>query len=336
MSGATPGGESIALLHRKGSKSRAPILQEFLAKGVPDEGLGDTSKGKRPLHVPPPLSPSKKQRLAFPEPKPMPRDSSRIREESTVVIVQESRVDPSGKEPVPLDNDEEQVHYEYDDTDTYLTELDDADDESDFETMSEAVPVMFPTSGHFEPVVDFEGVFGVLEFAPAIDTTATPTPAHVLHANATIAIAQIHLEVAQRKKEELELNLAELTKKWDSQVTELQTETKKLSIIRYQAAPIDPRILREQAQKGAHEEKDATINKANATIAIAQIHLEVAQRKKEELELNLAELTKKWDSQVTELQTETKKLSIIRYQAAPIDPRILREQAQKGAHENLL
>ncbi|ONK78071.1 uncharacterized protein A4U43_C02F13990 [Asparagus officinalis] len=73
-----------------------------------------------------------------------------------------------GKESILLDDDEEQVDYEPDDTDTYLTEpynvgLDGdidvssyiPDDEPDFGTMGEAVPVSFPTGGHFEPVVNF-------------------------------------------------------------------------------------------------------------------------------------------------------------------------------------
>ncbi|ONK61093.1 uncharacterized protein A4U43_C08F26180 [Asparagus officinalis] len=63
------------------------------------------------------------------------------------------------KEPIPLDDKEEQVNYGHDDTDAYLTELDDIDDESDFETMGEVMPTSFPLSGHFEPVANFEGIF---------------------------------------------------------------------------------------------------------------------------------------------------------------------------------
>ncbi|ONK60105.1 uncharacterized protein A4U43_C08F14380 [Asparagus officinalis] len=83
----------------------------------------------------------------------------------------------------------------------------------------------------------------------------------------------------------------------------------------------------------AIEEKDTVINEAKTIITAAQARLEAAQHQKLELELNLAELTKKWDSQVMKFQAETKRLLIIRSQAAPIDPRILKEKAQNGAHE---
>ncbi|ONK72580.1 uncharacterized protein A4U43_C04F20890 [Asparagus officinalis] len=75
------------------------------------------------------------------------------------------------------------------------------------------------------------------------------------------------LEVARHQKEELELNLAELTKKCDSKVAELQAEMERLSIIRSQAILVDPRVLREQVQKGAHEVGDARMAEC-----VAQIH----------------------------------------------------------------
>ncbi|ONK73164.1 uncharacterized protein A4U43_C04F27930 [Asparagus officinalis] len=48
----------------------------------------------------------------------------------------------------------------------------------------------------------------------------------------TIAATRACLEATQHQKEELELNLAELTKRWDSQVSEPQTKMEHLSIIR--------------------------------------------------------------------------------------------------------
>ncbi|ONK73026.1 uncharacterized protein A4U43_C04F26330 [Asparagus officinalis] len=62
---------------------------------------------------------------------------------------------------------------------------------------------------------------------------------------------------------------------------------------------------------GAIQEKDTIINEAKVTIAVAQVHLETAQHQKEEFELDLAESTKRWDSQVAELQAEIERLSVI-------------------------
>ncbi|ONK78033.1 uncharacterized protein A4U43_C02F13490 [Asparagus officinalis] len=106
--------------------------------------------------------------------KPVPKGSSRIREESPIVPVQGPRIGSSGKESIPLDNKEEQVDYGHDDTDAYLTELDDVgdisdiDDEHDFRIVGEAMPTSFLVSGHFEPVIDFKGAYGVLVSVPAI------------------------------------------------------------------------------------------------------------------------------------------------------------------------
>ncbi|ONK61003.1 uncharacterized protein A4U43_C08F24970 [Asparagus officinalis] len=60
-------------------------------------------------------------------------------------------------------------------------------------------------------------------------------------------LAHARLEAGQHQNEDVELNLVELTKKWDSQVAKLQAKTKRLSSIRSQAAPIDSRILKEKA-----------------------------------------------------------------------------------------
>ncbi|ONK74131.1 uncharacterized protein A4U43_C03F3090 [Asparagus officinalis] len=95
--------------------------------------------------------------------------------------------------------------------------------------------------------------------------TDVPTTTTMV-AKATTAEAQTCLETAQHQ-EELELNLAELTKKWDSQVVELQAETERLSVIRSQVIPINPRALKEQAQKGAHEVRDTRVAEC-----VAQIH----------------------------------------------------------------
>ncbi|ONK60395.1 uncharacterized protein A4U43_C08F17960 [Asparagus officinalis] len=75
------------------------------------------------------------------------------------------------------------------------------------------------------------------------------------------------------------------------------------------------------------KELDAIINEAKATIAVAQARLEVAHHQKEELELDLAELTKKWDSHIVELQAKMERLSVVKSQAVLLNPRILREQA---------
>ncbi|ONK73163.1 uncharacterized protein A4U43_C04F27920 [Asparagus officinalis] len=62
----------------------------------------------------------------------------------------------SCKEPIPLDNKEEQVDYGQDDTDVYLTEPKDvgnfsdvggSDDESDFRIMGEDMLLSLPLSG---------------------------------------------------------------------------------------------------------------------------------------------------------------------------------------------
>ncbi|ONK60129.1 uncharacterized protein A4U43_C08F14620 [Asparagus officinalis] len=90
---------------------------------------------------------------------------------------------------ISLDDDEEKMDYEHDDTDAYLIEIEDAsdagniggslympDDKPDFGAMGE-VAQAFSTSGHFKPVVDFEGASGALESTPAINTTEAPVPA---------------------------------------------------------------------------------------------------------------------------------------------------------------
>ncbi|ONK64538.1 uncharacterized protein A4U43_C07F27140 [Asparagus officinalis] len=112
-------------------------------------------KGKQSLHIPPLQSPSKKQCLVNPELEPVPRDSSRVREESPVVPIQDPKVISSGKEPIHVDDNVELVDYEDDDPNTYSIE---------------------PNGSHFEPVVDFEVAFDVLEPASDVDMTQAPTP----------------------------------------------------------------------------------------------------------------------------------------------------------------
>ncbi|ONK76068.1 uncharacterized protein A4U43_C03F23550 [Asparagus officinalis] len=97
------------------------------------------------------------------------------------------------KEPIPLDDKEEQVDYGHNDTNAYLTNPDDVgnlgdigsslympDDESDFGTIGEAIPTYFPTSGCFETVIDFEGASGILASVPATEMTEASTPTPVL------------------------------------------------------------------------------------------------------------------------------------------------------------
>ncbi|ONK78181.1 uncharacterized protein A4U43_C02F15390 [Asparagus officinalis] len=149
-------------------------------QGVPGRGQG---KENRSLHISPPPPSSKKQRLASPEPKPMARDSLRTREEFSAILVQ----GPS-KEPIPIDDEEEQVDYEHDDTDAYLTRPNDSGDLTNTYCSS-----TFSQSCIVAPIL----------------------------AKVTTVVARMRLEEAQHQKEELEFNLAELTKKWDSQVVKL-------------------------------------------------------------------------------------------------------------------
>ncbi|ONK60966.1 uncharacterized protein A4U43_C08F24600 [Asparagus officinalis] len=130
------------------SRLSQPFIEEYL--------VGDGGKGKRTLHVLPPLPSLKKQCLASLESEPVPRDSSRIRKQYPTNPIQEPRIGSSGKEPIPLDDEEEQVDYGHNDTDTYLTELEDAgdlgdigisDDESDFGAVGEAMSTPFSMSG---------------------------------------------------------------------------------------------------------------------------------------------------------------------------------------------
>ncbi|ONK73171.1 uncharacterized protein A4U43_C04F28010 [Asparagus officinalis] len=77
------------------------------------------------------------------------------------------------KEPIPLDDDEEQVDYENDDIDAYLIEPGDAsfdnnvsgssykpDDDLNFKAIGEAIPTLFLMGSHFEPMDGFEGASG--------------------------------------------------------------------------------------------------------------------------------------------------------------------------------
>ncbi|ONK58317.1 uncharacterized protein A4U43_C09F10960 [Asparagus officinalis] len=135
----------------------------------------------------------------------MPRDSLRIREEFPVVLMQKTKVSPSGKESIPLDDDEEQVDCEHDDTDAYLTEPDDEGLDGDINSSSYMLQLdrtkppqfrimlhngLFSPVGidrsipslrtsHFEPIVNVEGAFNVLELMLTIDMTAALTPALV-------------------------------------------------------------------------------------------------------------------------------------------------------------
>ncbi|ONK58445.1 uncharacterized protein A4U43_C09F12840 [Asparagus officinalis] len=206
-----------------------------------------------------------------------------------------------GKEHILLD-DEEQVDYEFDETDTYLTAPDDRsfdgdigdfsfmpNDEHDFGIIGGAVPMSFLASGNFEPVANFEG--GVLKYTPTIDTTVafasalislvwhkqvvhesfvedddgsvSPIPVGVgrvaLLGQSNHCLAQTQLEATHHKNDELELKSTELVKEWDLRAMELEAETKRLAVIMTQAALVDPRVLREKAQRDAQEVRDSRI-----------------------------------------------------------------------------
>ncbi|ONK60815.1 uncharacterized protein A4U43_C08F22950 [Asparagus officinalis] len=131
--------------------------------------------------------------------------------------------DISDKESIPLDDEEEQVDYGHDNTDAYLTEPDDIGD-----------------IGNIGSSLYMPGTF---------------------NQSCVVAPLLARLKAAQHQKKDIELNLAELTKKWDSQVVELQAKTKRLFVIRSQAALINSRILKEKAQKGVHEVRDSRMAK---------------------------------------------------------------------------
>ncbi|ONK64193.1 uncharacterized protein A4U43_C07F23070 [Asparagus officinalis] len=224
---------------------------------------------------------------------------------------------PDGKETIPLDDKEEQVDYGHDDNDAYLIEPEDAenssdvggsDNDSDFTAMSEAMLAPFPMSSGFELNTSFEGASGVLASAHGFEMTEALAPMLaslvqqrlVIYGDfdddddisislvpvrvereepsgpkpscdegpsidaATLSKPEAHLDAAQHQNKGLELDLAKLTKKWDSQVTELQAEIERLSITRSQVILVDPRVLRKQDQKGAHEVRDARMGECVA------------------------------------------------------------------------
>ncbi|ONK60909.1 uncharacterized protein A4U43_C08F23960 [Asparagus officinalis] len=108
----------------------------------------------------------------------MPRGSSRIKEESPTVLVQEPQIGSS-------EDEEEKVDYGHDNTDDYLTELDDAGDIGDISSslympVGEAMATSFLASGCFESVINYEGVSGVLASVLAIETTKAPALAPIL------------------------------------------------------------------------------------------------------------------------------------------------------------
>ncbi|ONK78220.1 uncharacterized protein A4U43_C02F15870 [Asparagus officinalis] len=170
------------------------------------------------------------------------RDSSRVRKDPPVYPVQEPKMMKRNKWIMG------------DDTDAYLTVPKDAgnfgdiggsDDESDFEAVSEAMHAPFPTSSGFEPVTDFEGVEQEEPLVPKPSYDEGPSMAI-----ATLSEPEVSYTGVEVVPMEEPTTMAMV-------VTELQAETERLSIIRCQAIPVDPRVFREQAQKGAHVVRDA-------------------------------------------------------------------------------
>ncbi|ONK78294.1 uncharacterized protein A4U43_C02F16770 [Asparagus officinalis] len=213
-----------------------------------------------------------------------------------------------GKEPIPLD-DEKQVDYELDDTNAYLTEHDDKGFDSDIGDSSFMPSMMniilrswvWQSLCNFLLAVDegwwqqvgvcqgdagrgkaraatigeeldggyvgtAEGLVGRVTTGGGLpggegvgrlrsdrSSRGRDSPARFQRsgglAKAAIAAAQALLEAAQCQKEELELESAELVKERDFKAAELKAETIRLVVIRIQAAPVDPRVLREKAQK---------------------------------------------------------------------------------------
>ncbi|ONK72979.1 uncharacterized protein A4U43_C04F25670 [Asparagus officinalis] len=82
------------------------------------------------------------------------------RKESHAIPAQEPRAEPSGKEPI-------------------LLEQKNPDDGPDLDTMDGAAHTSLLASGEFEPVADFDGASRVLEFDPTIDMIINPTPTPV-------------------------------------------------------------------------------------------------------------------------------------------------------------
>ncbi|ONK73391.1 uncharacterized protein A4U43_C04F31000 [Asparagus officinalis] len=276
------------------------LIGSTIRQEVPDRGRG---KGKRPLHVPLSLPSSKKLHLASPEPESVPRDSSRVREDTHVVRTQEPKVGSSGKEPILLDDEEIQVDYGHDDTDAYLTEPEDvgnfgdvssSDDESDFGIAGEEIPPSLPPSGHFEPTTAFEGAFSILTSISKVEMIEVPVPSPallvrrrlIIHGASDddddVLISAVPTWVEQEGPTSPEPSCDEgliMTIAIPSEaeisstgvkfvptdvltttamvVAELQDEMERLSDIRSRAIPINPRVLREKAQKGGHEVRDA-------------------------------------------------------------------------------
>ncbi|ONK77855.1 uncharacterized protein A4U43_C02F11440 [Asparagus officinalis] len=159
-----------------------------------------------------------------------------------------------GKELILLDqvnpNKEEKVDYDS----TYFTELDNAaNDELGLETMDGVTPTHIPTSGKFEPIVDFNCASRVLESNLATDMTISPAPALVSVAWCILVVTESEDDVLVSLILVGVRRPTELTKEWDPRVTELEVEMMRLPVVRAQAAPIDPKTLRERAQKNAHE-----------------------------------------------------------------------------------
>ncbi|ONK79975.1 uncharacterized protein A4U43_C01F12430 [Asparagus officinalis] len=195
---------------------------------------------------------------------------------------------------IPSDDKEKQVDYRHDDTDAYLTKPNDvgdlgdisysADNESDFWTMDEAMPTSIPASNCFEPVTYFEGassvlvsfnnddnilVFPVLAEARRV-VLLSPKPCS--DEGPSVAAATLdELEISSMGVKVVPMDVPMTT----TVVVRIMIS----SIVSYILVTVAPYLM-----------------SSNERI---QVMPTISLTPEQELELNLVELTKKWDSQVT-------------------------------------
>ncbi|ONK72963.1 uncharacterized protein A4U43_C04F25440 [Asparagus officinalis] len=179
------------------------------------------------------------------------------------------------------------------------------------------MPAPFPTSSGFELATYFEGASGVLASAITFEMTEAPAPVPAL-----LVRRRLIIRGASDHNDDVSISpvLAGVERKGPSSPKPSCDKGPSMAT----AALSEPEV----SSIGVEV---VPVDVPTTTVMVAR--LKTAQHQKEELELNLAESTKKWDSQVAELQVETEQLSVIRSQAIPVDLRVLMEQAQKGAHE---
>ncbi|ONK64144.1 uncharacterized protein A4U43_C07F22550 [Asparagus officinalis] len=179
-------------------------------------------------------------------------------------------------------------------------------------------------------MIYFEGASGVLVLAPTIETNEAPTPASTLSVRRKLIIHGSSDDVYDALFSPMLAGAKKVVPPCPKpcfdegpSMAAASLDEPEVSSMDFELVPMDVPMTTSMIKK------DVTIIKAKATIIVAQACLEATQHRKEELELNLANLTKKWDSHIVKLQAKTKRLSVIRSQATPIDPRILKEKAHK-------